>query len=132
MHSHAKGWFLFLQLWALGRGAQADNLANEGTYDVVSASDIPFESTSGGRSTAVPRPLTTEEIKQYVLSYAQAAKAFVGAGGGELDWRCTGRTGVFCLFLDSAPYERAASHKDEAEAPHSGLQISHRPVHADH
>ncbi|KAL4247445.1 Aldolase-type TIM barrel [Abortiporus biennis] len=63
---HAKGSFIFSQLWALGRTARPDYLAKAG-YDLVSASDIPLK----GRSK--PRPLTTTEIKQYVGWYIQAA-----------------------------------------------------------
>jgi 2,4-dienoyl-CoA reductase-like NADH-dependent reductase (Old Yellow Enzyme family) len=73
---HAKGSFIFLQLWALGRAAEAEVLNKEG-LDVVSASDIPFE---GG---ATPRPLTEAEIKQHVGWYAQAAKNFVEEAGGD-------------------------------------------------
>lgn len=75
---HAKGSYIYLQLWALGRAATADVLAAEGPgYDVVSASDVAFE---GG---AKPRPLTEEEIKRYVGHYAAAAKAFVERAGGD-------------------------------------------------
>lgn len=73
---HAKGSFVFLQLWALGRAADAKCLEKDG-FEVVSASDVPFE---GG---AKPRPLTEEEIKEYVRDYAAAAKAFVEGAGGD-------------------------------------------------
>lgn len=75
---HAKGSFIYLQLWALGRAAKADVLVKEGPgYEVVSASDVPFE---GGDK---PRPLTEEDIKRYVGHYAAAAKAFVERAGGD-------------------------------------------------
>ncbi|SCV69907.1 BQ2448_1301 [Microbotryum intermedium] len=74
---HSKGGFIFLQLWALGRAASADNLKNEGGFDVVSASDVAFE---GGDK---PRPLTEDEIKQFVADYATAAKNFVEGAGGD-------------------------------------------------
>lgn len=64
---HAKGSFIYLQLWFLGRAAKADVLKAEGGHDVVSASDIPFE---GG---AKPRPLTKDEIKEVIGYYAEAA-----------------------------------------------------------
>lgn len=54
---HAKGSFVYLQLWALGRAAKTEVLQEESSADVVSASDIPLE---GG---ATPRPLRTEEIQ---------------------------------------------------------------------
>lgn len=76
---HAKGSFIFLQLWATGRAATVEALAAEpdGPFDVVSASNIPFE---GG---ATPRPLTVEEIKEYPVLFAQAAKNFVDLAGGD-------------------------------------------------
>ncbi|GAA5890664.1 hypothetical protein JCM8208_004953 [Rhodotorula glutinis] len=74
---HAKGSKVFLQLWALGRAADADNLRDETGEEVQSASDVAFE---GG---ATPRPLTREEIKDYVSYYARAAKKFVEEAGGD-------------------------------------------------
>ncbi|KZV76887.1 NADH:flavin oxidoreductase/NADH oxidase [Peniophora sp. CONT] len=75
---HANGSTIFLQLWALGRGADAEVLQKEGPYDVVSASDIPIPDRP---DRPVPRPLTVDEIKEYVQWYAQAAKnAVEGAG----------------------------------------------------
>jgi hypothetical protein len=50
---HAKGSFIYLQLWALGRQAVPQILAAEGSYPYISASDVPLK----GKDTA-PRPLT--------------------------------------------------------------------------
>lgn len=75
---HAKGSYIYLQLWALGRAADPNALkADDPPYEVVSASDIPFE---GG---AKPRPLTEEEIQQYVKDYAECARLFVQEAGGD-------------------------------------------------
>ncbi|KAF8890829.1 hypothetical protein CPB84DRAFT_1391642 [Gymnopilus junonius] len=71
---HANGSYIFVQLWALGRAAKREILA-EDEYDVVSASSVPLEERNG-----VPRPLTVAEIKQYVQWYAQAARNAVEAG----------------------------------------------------
>ncbi|KAJ7807282.1 hypothetical protein B0H14DRAFT_2873658 [Mycena olivaceomarginata] len=71
---HAKGSFIFLQLWALGRAVQADVLAKE-NIPCVSASDIPLP---GGPK---PRPLTADEIKEFVELYAQAASNAVDKAG---------------------------------------------------
>jgi len=73
---HKKGSFIFLQLWALGRAAEADQLKAElGDKGVVkSASNIPFK---GG---ATPQALTEEEIHEYIGLYAQAAKNAIAAG----------------------------------------------------
>ncbi|PVH84315.1 NADPH dehydrogenase [Cadophora sp. DSE1049] len=73
---HAKGSFIYLQLWALGRAADPRQLKKELGQDaeVKSSGNVPFE---GG---ATPTPLTEEEIKEYIGLYAQAAKNAVEAG----------------------------------------------------
>jgi NADPH2 dehydrogenase len=74
---HSKGSFIYLQLWALGRAASGDNLKKEDpSFDVASASDIPITG-----SKFIPRPLTTEEIKEYVQLYAKAASNAVHRAG---------------------------------------------------
>ncbi|KAJ7857545.1 hypothetical protein B0H13DRAFT_2237701 [Mycena leptocephala] len=62
---HAKGSFIYLQIWALGRA----------NITCVSASNIPLP---GGPT---PRPLTIDEIKEYMELYAQAAKNAVHKAG---------------------------------------------------
>ncbi|GAA5983281.1 hypothetical protein JCM11641_002248 [Rhodosporidiobolus odoratus] len=75
---HAKGSYIYLQLWALGRAADPGASKKEDSaFEVVSASDIAFE---GG---AKPRALTKQEIQDYVSYYARAAKAFVEEAGGD-------------------------------------------------
>jgi len=64
---HSKGGYIFLQLWALGRTADAAFLASKG-HRVVSASTLPQQ---GG---ADPTPLTSTDIQRYVQTFAQAAK----------------------------------------------------------
>ncbi|KAI0354205.1 NADH:flavin oxidoreductase/NADH oxidase [Trametes cingulata] len=74
---HAKGSYIYLQLWALGRAAQLSELKAENPdYPYVSASDIPLTGREG-----TPRPLTIPEIKQYVEAYAQAARNAVHGAG---------------------------------------------------
>ncbi|VDB93773.1 unnamed protein product [Peniophora sp. CBMAI 1063] len=72
---HAKQGFIFAQIWALGRTAFAAVLEKEGPYEVIGPSAIPLDAEH-----ATPRPLTKEEIKEYVQFYAQAAKNAVRAG----------------------------------------------------
>ncbi|KAA1472714.1 NADH:flavin oxidoreductase/NADH oxidase [Dentipellis sp. KUC8613] len=73
---HAKGSFIYLQLWALGRAADPSQLKRENpAYDLVSASDVPM---AGG---GTPRPLTQAEIKEYVQLYATAADNAVHKAG---------------------------------------------------
>ncbi|KAH7923773.1 FMN-linked oxidoreductase [Leucogyrophana mollusca] len=72
---HAKGSFIYLQLWALGRAADESALATENNAPYVSASPIRLT----GRATT-PRALMLREIKEYVQAYATAAKTAVNAG----------------------------------------------------
>ncbi|KAJ7493889.1 hypothetical protein FB451DRAFT_1122392 [Mycena latifolia] len=73
---HAKGSFIFMQLWALGRTAdRAQLIAEDPTFPHVSASAVPLTEQS-----TPPRPLTVPEIKEYVALYAQAAKNAIAAG----------------------------------------------------
>lgn len=65
---HAKGGFIYLQLWAVGRVAFPEVLAKDG-FKVVSASNIP----EAERKT-VPHALTKEEILEYAERFGQAAK----------------------------------------------------------
>ena len=72
---HAKGSFIYCQLWALGRAATPDVLKKEGNEKwYTSSSDIPLEGKPK------PRPLDEEEIWGYVQDYAHAAKTAIEAG----------------------------------------------------
>ncbi|KAG2112106.1 hypothetical protein DEU56DRAFT_905472 [Suillus clintonianus] len=74
---HEKGSFIFLQLWALGRAAQAAVLAKENNSPLVGAANIPLP---GRPETEVLHVLTKDEIKEYVATYAAAAKNAIRAG----------------------------------------------------
>jgi NADPH2 dehydrogenase len=71
---HARGSYVYCQLWDLGRAADPKVAAREG-FAVRSASAVPME-----EGAPVPEPLTVEEIRQKVKDYAQAAKNAVAAG----------------------------------------------------
>ncbi|KAK0229210.1 hypothetical protein EDD85DRAFT_852053 [Armillaria nabsnona] len=71
---HAKGSYIFCQLWALGRASDPKVLGSKG-LPYVSASDVKLSS-----ETVAPRPLTVEEIQEYVQLYAQAARNAISAG----------------------------------------------------
>ncbi|KAG6852440.1 hypothetical protein C0991_011929 [Blastosporella zonata] len=73
---HAKGCHIFIQLWALGRTALPDLITAEG-HSFVAPSSIPLTSCPS----PAPRALTTDEVKEYVLLYAQAAKNAVELAG---------------------------------------------------
>lgn len=71
---HAKGSYIYCQLWAVGRAANPDFLKSEG-QKVVSSSALPMDSNS-----AMPEELSEAEIHAYINDYAQAAKNAVKAG----------------------------------------------------
>ncbi|ETS77334.1 hypothetical protein PFICI_11208 [Pestalotiopsis fici W106-1] len=71
---HAKGSFMYLQLWALGRVADPNNAAKEG-IEIKAPSAIPQ-----AEGATVPQELTQDEIKSFVADYAQAARNAVAAG----------------------------------------------------
>ena len=77
---HANGSFIFLQLWALGRAADAAVLKREGDFDMVAPSPIPLGALAGDEEQVIPRELTASEIKQYVQLYAKAARNAMEAG----------------------------------------------------
>jgi NADPH2 dehydrogenase len=76
---HAKGSFIFLQIWALGRTADPVVL-NQGGFDFVAPSPIPLRPLSGTQEQVIPRALTVPEIKEYIRSYANAASNAIEAG----------------------------------------------------
>ncbi|KAI0297537.1 hypothetical protein B0F90DRAFT_1739261 [Multifurca ochricompacta] len=79
---HAKGSFIFLQLWALGRAADAAILKEDGDFDLVAPSPIPLidNYTPVKKEPVVPRELTVSEIKEYTQLYSKAASNAIEAG----------------------------------------------------
>lgn len=72
---HAKGSFIYVQLWALGRTADKAFMESRG-LEVVSSSPTTLNEKSG-----TPRELTEEEIQTYIKNYARAAKNAVEIAG---------------------------------------------------
>ncbi|KAK8203720.1 hypothetical protein IWZ01DRAFT_513717 [Phyllosticta capitalensis] len=78
---HAKGGYIFCQLWHTGRASPATFLAGE---PPVSASDIPIKGKAADGSdfeATPPRPLTIDEIHEITKKYALAAKLAVEEAG---------------------------------------------------
>ena len=73
---HEKGSFLWLQLWALGRVADQEYKRSTGSGDLVSSSDVPV-----AEGAPAPRPLTEDEIQEYIQAYASAAANAVKKAG---------------------------------------------------
>ncbi|KAH9044851.1 FMN-linked oxidoreductase [Lactarius hengduanensis] len=72
---HANTSSIFLQLWALGRTANPEILREDGGYPHVAPSAIPLKDSD------TPRPLTVEEIKEYVQLFTTAAENAVLKAG---------------------------------------------------
>ena len=73
---HAKGGYVYLQLVAFGRMAMPAVL---GSHPYVGASSIPQPGRTEDEQR--PRPLTVDEIKEYIADFAKAARnAVEGAG----------------------------------------------------
>ncbi|KAF2965036.1 hypothetical protein GQX73_g8541 [Xylaria multiplex] len=71
---HSKGCFIFCQLFAMGRAANAEVAKAEG-ISIVGPSPIPID-----ESAPIPHPMTIEEIKQTVQEFAAASENAVSAG----------------------------------------------------
>jgi NADPH2 dehydrogenase len=83
---HARGSFMYSQLWALGRTASVEQLKKEDpSFEYVSAGDVPLPRTSQQEEKSEdpprPRPLTKAEIAEYVQIYATAARDAVERAG---------------------------------------------------
>ena len=78
MHAvHAKGSYIFLQLWAFGRVADVDFLEKQDLPSpYISASSVAL--TGGSKP---PRSLTEDEIQDYIAVYAKAASNIVHGAG---------------------------------------------------
>ncbi|KAJ7678896.1 NADH:flavin oxidoreductase/NADH oxidase [Mycena polygramma] len=80
---HAKGSFVYLQLWALGRTAYVEHLAPGDPFVSSSPKKIetPMHPDATPRTDDIPRAMTVEEIKEYVDLYAIAAANAVHKAG---------------------------------------------------
>ena len=77
---HAKGGFIYCQLWHVGRATVPGLL---GGADAVSSTTVPIKGKAldGTEYSATPpRIMTVEEIKAVIKEYAGAAKRAIEAG----------------------------------------------------
>ena len=78
---------MYLQLWALGRAASVEQLKREDpSFEYVSAGHVPLprepvHEEEYGDHAPRPRPLTKEEIAEYVQLHATAARNAVERAG---------------------------------------------------
>ena len=78
---HAKGGYIFCQIWHVGRGTVPALIEGQQTW---SSSDIPIKgkAVNGDEySEFPPRPMTVDEIAGVVKEFAEAAKACVEKAG---------------------------------------------------
>ncbi|KAG5651136.1 hypothetical protein H0H81_009747 [Sphagnurus paluster] len=76
---HAKGCFIFMQLWALGRVATPSQLTKEDpNLKYEGASTVPLPEKAGD---LIPHPLTIAEINEYIELYTTAAHNAVHLAG---------------------------------------------------
>ncbi|KAK4218624.1 hypothetical protein QBC37DRAFT_190216 [Rhypophila decipiens] len=75
---HAKGSFIYMQLWALGRAANK-SVADEEGFTIMGAS--PILQTRDGEDCVVPKEMSHEEISQKVQEFAAAARNAVLKAG---------------------------------------------------
>lgn len=73
---HAKGSFIFCQLWVLGRAASTKVLGRDG-LEVLSSSDIPIPTDGSSK----PRAMSEDEIWSMIGGYALGAKNAVEVAG---------------------------------------------------
>ncbi|TVY16451.1 Chanoclavine-I aldehyde reductase easA [Lachnellula arida] len=99
---HRKGCFIFCQIFAMGRAADAEVAKKDGV-SIVGPSAIPIE--EGG---PVPRAMTIAEIKQSVQDFATAAENAVRAGFDGVE--CHGANGY---LADQFIQENSNRRNDE-------------------
>ncbi|KAG6873595.1 hypothetical protein C0995_013968 [Termitomyces sp. Mi166 len=108
---HANGCYIYIQLWSLGRAALFDVLASEG-YPYVAPSPIPLSS----KPSPPPRELTTDEVKEYVHLYAQAARNAVEHAGFDGVEIHAGNGYLIDQFLQSSSNQRSDEYGGSIEA----------------
>jgi NADPH2 dehydrogenase len=105
---HRKGSFIYLQLFAAGRAADAEVAKNEG-IKIKAPSAIPRAPGS-----PLPEPLTIEEIKMLVEDFATAAKNAIRAGFDGVE--CHGANGYLIdQFLQDITNQRTDEYGGSVE-----------------
>ncbi|KAI5119237.1 hypothetical protein M0805_002162 [Coniferiporia weirii] len=119
---HARGSFIFLQLWALGRAATPSVLAKEAEAAGLPSDALPFVSASAvapdkyhGHN-IFPRPLSVDEIDEYVGLYAQAAKNAVHGAGFDGVEIHNANGYILDQFLQDITNKRTDAYGGSAEA----------------
>ncbi|KAJ7753311.1 FMN-linked oxidoreductase [Mycena maculata] len=79
---HAKGSFVFLQIWALGRCAYVEHLAPGDPFvsSLAKVLTTPIHRSGPPRPPDVPRAMTVPEIREYAQLFGEVAANAVKAG----------------------------------------------------
>jgi 2,4-dienoyl-CoA reductase-like NADH-dependent reductase (Old Yellow Enzyme family) len=115
---HAKGGYIFCQLWNVGRGTVPALI--EG-HQTLSSSDIPIKgkAVNGEEySDYPPRPMMVDEIQSVVKEFAEAAKAAVDLAGFD---------GVEIHGFGS-PFLSLAQNKHEADSQMQSKRLPPRAI----
>uniref|UniRef100_L2G9G2 Nadh:flavin oxidoreductase nadh oxidase family protein n=1 Tax=Colletotrichum fructicola (strain Nara gc5) TaxID=1213859 RepID=L2G9G2_COLFN len=102
---HAKGSYIFQQLWSLGRAADPDFVKGRG-YKYCSSSDVQMT----GRPVP-PEPLTEDEIWVKINAWRDAAKKVVAAGGDGVEIH--GAQGAHGYLVDQFTRDSANKRTDK-------------------
>jgi NADPH2 dehydrogenase len=73
---HAKGSFIYAQLWAMGRAAKPEILERESGSKLLAPSAIPMSA-----ETPVPQEMNEADISDFIQDYVQAARNAVFKAG---------------------------------------------------
>lgn len=105
---HHKGCFIFCQLFASGRSADAETAKKEG-IDIIAPSPIPIDDES-----PTPRAMTIAEIKQMVKDFAKACNNAIAAGFDGVE--CHGANGyLFDQFCQDVSNQRTDEYGGSVE-----------------
>lgn len=124
---HARGCFIYCQLWAAGRAAQKDVLNSEapvGEDWFASASAIAIEGKDD-----VPRELSEEEIWGIVGDYKQAAKNATEAGFDGVEIHAANGY-LIDQFTQDVSNKRTGKNQPKKPLPGSFSQVCIGPVHS--
>lgn len=96
---HRKGCFIFCQIFAMGRAANADVARQEG-LSILGPSAIPIE-----RGAPVPRAMTLEEIQETIQDFVTASENAISAGFDGVE--CHGANGLLAdQFIQDVSNQR--------------------------
>ncbi|KIX00587.1 uncharacterized protein Z518_09652 [Rhinocladiella mackenziei CBS 650.93] len=99
---HARGSFIFCQLFAMGRAANIEVAKREGV-SIVAPSAVPIDQDS-----PIPRAMEIQEIQQTVYDFAEAAENAIRAGFDGVE--CHGANGY---LLDQFTQDTSNKRDDE-------------------